>query len=66
MTYRTALHVLLEHTKRDCRGAGCGVRGLPSKNELKEIREAAKKVWPKAYGRDLSEEEARATFGYEA
>jgi len=55
MTTRTALQVLIAAASRDALGAGCGIRFLPSEGQREEMREAARKVWKKAYGYEASD-----------
>ena len=59
MTLNAAIQILLHHTKRDCMGAGCGIRSLPSEMEQGQIVCAIQRVWPRLYGFKLSDEEAR-------
>ena len=53
MTTRQALQILIEHTSQNIKGVGCGIRSIPSDNEIKMVATAIEKIWPKVYGYPL-------------
>ena len=52
MTKKEAIHILIDHAARDCRGAGCGPgHRIPSHEDIQKVAEAIQKMWPeKHYG----------------
>ena len=51
MTRKEAIHILIKHAAADCRGAGLGIRTMPSKEAKAQVAKAILKVWPeKQYG----------------
>jgi hypothetical protein len=49
MNRRQAIQILIEHAASDCRGAGVGIRTIPSDAERQRVAEAVRKVWLMAY-----------------
>jgi len=54
-----ALQILVEHTKNDCIGQGCGIRSIPSYDEKEKIAKAFKRVWRLAFSYNINMEQAR-------
>ena len=50
MTRREAIHILIEHAAKDCKGAGCGSgHQVPSYEECDRVAMAILKVWPEKH-----------------
>jgi hypothetical protein len=58
MTRREALQVLIKHAAADCNGAGTGIRTVPDRAERERVREAVKKLFREAYGREMDDSDA--------
>lgn len=64
MKKREALRILLESAQRDVKGNGRGFRTstLEYRNRVKE---AVKKIWKDAYGREISDNDLDRYYGWE-
>jgi len=52
-----AMQILIDHAARNVAGTGCGVRPEIKEKEIKEVREAIKRVWSFAYKHEFNEQE---------
>lgn len=59
MTFREALHVLIDAAAQHCAGSGTGLRAVATAEARERIRAAIVKVWPRVYGRDPDEQDLR-------
>ncbi len=62
MSFSKAIQILIRHTESDVRGSGVGIRSLPSDKEKENARVAIQRVWKRAFGYELSNEEAQKLF----
>lgn len=50
MTLKDAIKILLDAARRDMVGAGCGMKSIPSPDEIERIRVAMLRAGKYAYG----------------
>lgn len=55
MKENEAIQILIKHTVANLRGSGTGIRSLPSGKERDEAIRAIERVWHKAHGFPLGE-----------
>lgn len=55
MKENEAIQILIEHTRDNLTGSGCGIRSIPSISRRKKAIQAIEKMWRKAYGFPLRE-----------